>query len=114
MEKYVVYIAHKDVYHWGDKPKPLKAQNLIEALKEIKGLCEGDINIYVIYLYEKTSRRNEYDLLMKSFDGKFFCVVELKRHSDFSINCVTVRLLKSTLAELMEKSLCRLSPLKVT
>lgn len=82
MEEYVVYIAHKGVYHWGDKPKPLKAQNLIEALKEIKGLCEGDINIYVIYLYEKTSRRNEYDLLMKSYDGKFFCVVELNGERD--------------------------------
>ena len=74
MTKYTVLVKHTGSLGWRDKVKPLKAQDLLGALKEVTNLCKGEINIYQVILYEQVGNGNEYKMIMKSYDGKFFCV----------------------------------------
>ena len=74
MTKYTVLVKHKNSPGRRDKVKPLKAHDLLGALKEVTSLCKGEINIYQVILYEQVGNGNEYKMIMKSYDGKLFCV----------------------------------------
>ena len=74
MTKYTVLVKHITRLGQRDKVKPLKAQDLLGALKEVTNLCKGEIDIYMVILYEQVGNSNEYKMIMKSYDGKFFCV----------------------------------------
>ena len=80
MTKYTVLIEHMGRAGWYDKVKPLEAQDLLRALKEVTDLCKGEINIYQVILYEQVGNGNEYKMIMKSYDGKLFCVEEPSGH----------------------------------
>lgn len=72
MTKYTVLVDH--IGGRVDKVKPLEAQDLLGALKEVTGLCKGDLNIYHVILHEQVGNSDKYKMIMKSYDGKFFCV----------------------------------------
>ena len=74
MTKYTVLVKHITSPGWHDKVRPLEAQDLLGALKEVTSLCKGEIYIYIEKLYEQVDNGNEYKMIMKSYDGKLFCV----------------------------------------
>ena len=74
MTKYAVLIEHKTRLGRNDKVRPLEAQDLLGALKEVTNSCKGEIDIYQVILYEQVGNGNEYKMIMKSYDGKLFCV----------------------------------------
>lgn len=74
MTKYTVLVMHVTRLGRLDKVRPLKAQDLLGALKEVTNLCKGDQDIYQVILYEQVGNGNEYKMIMKSYDGKLFCV----------------------------------------
>ena len=74
MTKYTVLVEHEGGFGRFDKAKPLEAQDLLGALKEVMGLCKGDSYIYKVILYEQVGNSDKYKMIMKSYDGKFFCV----------------------------------------
>lgn len=80
MTKYTVLVKHEIGLGRHDKVKPLKAQDLLGALKEVTNLCKGEIYIYMVILYEQVGNGNEYKMIMKSYDGKFFRVEEPSGH----------------------------------
>lgn len=73
MTKYTVLVDHMGGRV--DKVKPLGAQNLLGALKEVTGACKRDLeDIHKVILYEQVGNSDKYKMIMKSYDGKFFCV----------------------------------------
>ena len=74
MTKYTVLVEHEGGLGRVDKAKPLGAQDLLGALKEVTGLCKGDLDIYRVILHEQVGNSDKYKMIMKSYDGKFFCV----------------------------------------
>ena len=80
MTKYAVYIEHKTRLGRNDKVRPLEAQDLLGALKEVTNSCKGEIDIYQVILYEQVGNGNEYKMIMKSYDGKLFRVEEPSGH----------------------------------
>ena len=75
MTKYTVLVEHEGGLGRVDKAKPLEAQDLRGALKEVTDLCKGDLaDIYKVILYEQVGNSDKYKMIMKSYDGKFFCV----------------------------------------
>ena len=80
MTKYTVLIKHTIRLGQRDKVRPLEAQDLLRALKEVTNLCKGDQDIYMVILYEQVGNGNEYKMIMKSYDGKLFRVEEPSGH----------------------------------
>ena len=80
MTKYAVYVEHKTRLGRNDKVRPLEAQDLLGALKEVTNSCKGEIDIYQVILYEQVGNSDEYKMIMKSYDGKLFCVEEPSGH----------------------------------
>lgn len=80
MTKYTVFVNHVTRLGRRDKVKPLKAQDLLGALKEVTNLCKGEMDIYQVILYEQVGNGNEYKMIMKSYDGKLFRVEEPSGH----------------------------------
>ena len=80
MTKYTVLVEHKGGLGQVDKAKPLEAQDLLGALKEVTGLCKGDLDIYRVILHEQVGNSDKYKMIMKSYDGKFFRVEEPSGH----------------------------------
>ena len=80
MTKYTVLVKHITSPGWHDKVRPLEAQDLLRALKEVTNLCKGDQNIYMVILHERMGSGDEYKMIMKSYDGKLFCVEEPSGH----------------------------------
>ena len=80
MTKYTVLVKHITSPGWHEKVRPLEAQDLLRALKEVTNLCKGDQNIYMVILHERVGNGNEYKMIMKSYDGKLFCVEEPSGH----------------------------------
>ena len=81
MTKYTVLVKHEIGLGRHDKVKPLKAQDLLGALKEVTNTCNGDLqDIHKVILYEQVGNGNEYKMIMKSYDGKLFCVAEPSGH----------------------------------
>lgn len=80
MTKYTVLVMHVTRLGRHDKVRPLKAQDLLGALKEVTNLCKGEIDIYQVILYEQVGNGNEYKMIMKSYDGKLFRVEEPSGH----------------------------------
>ena len=76
MTKYTVLVKHEIGLGRHDKVKPLKAQDLLGALKEVTNLCKGGIYIYMVILYEQVGNGDEYKMIMKSYDGRLFRVEE--------------------------------------
>lgn len=74
MTKYTVLVKHTASPGRYDKVRPLEAQDLLRALKEVTNLCKGDQDIYMVILHERVGSGDEYKMIMKSFDGKLFCV----------------------------------------
>ena len=74
MTKYTVLVKHTASPGRYDKVRPLEAQDLLRALKEVTNLCKGEIDIYMVILHERVGNGNEYKMIMKSYDGKLFCV----------------------------------------
>ncbi len=74
MTKYAVLVKHITNLGRRNKVRPLKAQDLLGALKEVTNLCKGDWDIYMVILYEQVGNGNEYKMIMKSYDGKLFCI----------------------------------------
>ena len=74
MTKYTVLVKHITRLGRRDKVEPLEAQDLLRALKEVTSLCKGDQDIYMVILYERVGNGDEYKMIMKSYDGKLFCV----------------------------------------
>lgn len=74
MTKYTVLVMHKTRPGRLDKVRSLEAQDLLRALKEVTNLCKGDQDIYMVILHERVGNGNEYKMIMKSYDGKLFCV----------------------------------------
>ena len=85
MAKYTVLVDHHTSGPGrGDKVKPLEAQDLLGALKEVTGSCNGDLReIYMVILYEQVGNSDKYKMIMKSYDGKFFCVAEPSGHREW-------------------------------
>lgn len=80
MTKYTVLVMHVTRLGRRDKVRPLKAQDLLGALKEVTNLCEGEMGIYQVILYEQVGNGNKYKMIMKSYDGKLFRVEEPSGH----------------------------------
>ena len=80
MTKYTVLVMHETRPGRLDKVRPLEAQDLLGALKEVTNLCKGDQNIYMVILHERVGNGDEYKMIMKSYDGKLFCVEEPSGH----------------------------------
>ena len=80
MTKYTVLVMHETRPGRLDKVRPLEAQDLLRALKEVTNLCKGDQDIYMVILHERVGNGNEYKMIMKSYDGKLFCVEEPSGH----------------------------------
>ena len=80
MTKDTVLVEHITSPGWDDKVMPLEAQDLLRALKEVTNLCKGDQNIYMVILHERVGNGDEYKMIMKSYDGKLFCVEEPSGH----------------------------------
>ena len=74
MTKYTVLVMHETRPGRLDKVRPLEAQDLLRALKEVTNLCKGDQDIYMVILHERVGNGDEYKMIMKSYDGKLFCV----------------------------------------
>ena len=74
MTKYTVLVMHETRPGRLDKVRSLEAQDLLRALKEVTNLCKGDQNIYMVILHERVGNGDEYKMIMKSYDGKLFCV----------------------------------------
>ena len=75
MTKYTVLVEHMGGLGRVDKAKPLEAQDLLGALKEVTDLCKGDLaDIHKVILYEQVGNSDKYKMIMKSYEGKFFCV----------------------------------------
>ena len=75
MPKYAVFVDHNGGFGRVDKVKPLEAQDLLRALKEVTDLCKVDLaDIFKVILYEQVGNSDKYKMIMKSYDGKFFCV----------------------------------------
>ena len=74
MTKYTVFVMHETRPGRLDKVRPLEAQDLLRALKEVTNLCKGDQDIYMVILHERVGNGDEYKMIMKSYDGKLFCV----------------------------------------
>ena len=73
MTKYTVLVDHMGSRV--DKVKSLGAQNLLGALKEVTDACKRDLeDIHKVILYEQVGNSDKYKMIMKSYDGKFFCV----------------------------------------
>ena len=73
MTKYAVLVDHMGGRV--DKVKSLGAQNLLGALKEVTDACKRDLeDIHKVILYEQVGNSDKYKMIMKSYDGKFFCV----------------------------------------
>lgn len=73
MAKYVLFVEYNPGSDKDDKKMPLEALNLLVALHESTRICEREGNLFRAFLYKRISE-NEYELIMKTFDGKFFCV----------------------------------------
>ena len=56
MTKYTVLVKHITRLGQRDKVRPLEAQDLLGALKEVTNLCKGDQNIYIVILYERVGK----------------------------------------------------------
>ena len=80
MTKYTVLVMHETRPGRLDKVRPLEAQDLLRALKEVTNLCKGDQDIYMVILHERVGSGDEYKMIMKSYDGKLFCVEEPSGH----------------------------------
>ena len=80
MTKYTVLVQHITRLGRRDKVRPLEAQDLLGALKEVTNLCKGEIDIYQVILYEQVGNGDEYKMIMKSYDGKLFRVEEPSGH----------------------------------
>ena len=81
MTKYTVFVDHNGGFGRVAKVKPLEAQDLLGALKEVTDLCEVDLaDIFKVILYEQVGNGNEYKMIMKSYDGKLFRVEEPSGH----------------------------------
>ena len=81
MTKYTVFVDHNGGFGRVDKVKPLEAQDLLGALKEVTDLCKVDLaDIFKVILYERVGNGNEYKMIMKSYDGKLFRVEEPSGH----------------------------------
>ena len=75
MTKYAVFVDHNGGFGRVDKVKPLEAQDLLGALKEVTDLCKVDLaDIFKVILYEQVGNSDKYKMIMKSYEGKFFCV----------------------------------------
>ena len=75
MTKYAVFVDHNGGFGRVDKVKPLEAQDLLVALKEVTDLCKVDLaDIFKVILYEQVGNSDKYKMIMKSYEGKFFCV----------------------------------------
>ena len=73
MTKYTVLVDHMGSRV--DKVKPLEAQDLLGALKEVTDLCKVDLaDIFEVILYKQVGNSDKYKMIMKSYEGKFFCV----------------------------------------
>ena len=72
MAKYVLFVDHNTGFGKDNKKIPLEAINLLVALHESTRICEREGNLFRAFLYKRISE-NEYELIMKTFDGKFFC-----------------------------------------
>ena len=86
MAKYVLFVDHNTGFDKDNKKIPLEAINLLVALHESTRICEREENkcvwtricereenLFRAFLYKRVSE-NEYELIMKTYDGKFFCV----------------------------------------
>ena len=73
MTKYVLFVDHNTGFGKDNKKIPLEALNLLVALHESTRICEREENLFRAFLYKRVSE-NEYELIMKTYDGKFFCV----------------------------------------
>ena len=73
MTKYVLFVDHNTGFGKDNKKIPLEAINLLVALHESTRICEREENLFRAFLYKRVSE-NEYELIMKTYDGKFFCV----------------------------------------
>lgn len=71
MTKYVAWTDHRAKFNEDDRVISLKAQNLLDAIKETGNLCEKDKNLYRVCLYERVAK-NEYRQIMRSNDGMSF------------------------------------------
>lgn len=81
MTKYAVFVDHNGGFGRVDKVKPLEAQDLLGALKEVTDLCKVDLaDIFKVILYEQVGNSDKYKMIMKSYEGKFFCVEEPSGH----------------------------------
>ena len=80
MTKYTVLVQHITRLGRRDKVRPLEAQDLLGALKEVTNLCKGEIDIYQVILYGQVGNGDEYKMIMKSYDGKLFRVEEPSGH----------------------------------
>ena len=80
MTKYTVLVKHITNLGRRDKVRPLKAQDLLGALKEVTNLCKVETDIYQVILHEQVGNGNEYKMIMKSYDGKLFRVEEPSGH----------------------------------
>ena len=75
MTKYAVFVDHNGGFGRVDTVKPLEAQDLLGALKEVTDLCKVDLaDIFEVILYEQVGNSDKYKVIMKSYDGKFFYV----------------------------------------
>ena len=75
MTKYAVFVDHNGEFGRVDRVKPLEAQDLLGALKEVTDLCKVDLaDIHKVILYEQVGNSDKYKMIMKSYEGKFFCV----------------------------------------
>ena len=72
MTKYVLFVDHNTGFGKDNKKIPLEAINLLVALHESTRICEREENLFRAFLYKRVSE-NEYELIMKTYDGKFFC-----------------------------------------
>ena len=81
MTKYTVFVDHNGGFGRVDKVKPLEAQDLLGALKEVTDLCEVDLaDIFKVILYEQVGNSDKYKMIMKSYDGELFRVEEPSGH----------------------------------
>ena len=71
MIKYVLWTDHKAGFYKENMMMSLKAQNLLDAIKESEDFCKYDENLSSVWLYERVAK-NEYRQIMRSNDGISF------------------------------------------
>ena len=78
MTKYVLWTNHRDDSK-RDRKISLKAQNLLDAIVESEKVWVDDNkydDLFLVYLYERVAKTNEYRKIMQSDDGRNFYVKE--------------------------------------